>query len=312
MHDFETIRPGSTSKASIRLMNPGSGTLEIAEVKQCCGTVAKIDKKELAPGESATLTVECNAGLVAGKFGKKIGILTNDPKNPRTDVMLTGEVVPTLSWTPAHFEIAAYQENIVCPEIKIKSLDGAPFAVKGFLATGQCLSADFDASNKANELTLKPKVDRAKLLAATFPNGRVRIELDHRDYQAIELDFHIKPAIEVTPPRIMVFNADAGQPLLRALQLHDNRSDSNADLSASIESIAFKNGSRVEMRGVTKVGRGCEMSLALWPAGDKKSESLWNDELLVRLKGGPLLTVPVHVFYKIQAVSSAKNPASGL
>lgn len=310
-HDFEKVRPGSTNTASSRLTNSGGSRLRITEVKQCCGVVAKIDKRELASGESATLTLECQAGQMGGKFGKKIAIMTNDPKSPQIVLTLAGEVVPTLSWTPTRFEIPAYRENPVCPEIKIKSLDGTPFAVKGFMATGQCLTADFDANNKASELTLKPKADRVKLAAAAFSNGRVRIELAHRDYQTIELDFDIKPAIEVTPLRIMVFNAESGKPVVRALQLQDNRLETKAEISTSIESVAFKNGSRIEMRGVTKVGRGCEISLALSPAGGQKSEAFWSDQLLVRLRGGPLLTVPVHVFYKIQAVSTGTSPASG-
>jgi len=309
-HDFDQIRPSSTNTVSFRLTNTGGGTLKITDVKQCCGTVAKIDKKELGPGENAVLTVECNAGQAAGKLSKKIGIVTNDPKNPQTELTITGEVVPTLLWAPTRFEIAAYKENVVCPEITIKSLDSTAFALKGFSATGQCLTADFDPCNEARELTLKPRVDRVKLIAAEFSTGRVRIDLAHRDYQAIELDFDIKPAIGVTPPRIMVFNAEAGKPVLRTLQLQDNRTDSTGDLSGGIESVAFKNGARVEMRGVTKIGRGCEMNLALWPASERKNESFWNDQLLVRLKGGPLLSVPVHVFYKVQSLSGEKSPPS--
>jgi hypothetical protein len=306
------IKPLSRNFATFRLTNTGDATLHIGSVTKCCGAAVKLDKEEIAPGETCALIVDYVAPQDGGALRRSISFATNDPKNPRVDLTITGKVVATLAWTPTRFEIAPYTENVVCPEIKLKSLDGKPFAIKGFSATGECLTADFDPNNKASEFAMKLKADRAKLQSLTVPIGLVKIQLVHPDYQAIYVEFRIKRAVEISPAGITVFNAERGQPVIRALQLQDNRTGSNGDVSACIESVAFKNGSRVETRGVTKAGKGCEINLALWPAEEKKSESFWNDELLVRLKGGPLLTVPVHVFYKIQAVSSEKNPASSL
>jgi len=310
--DVGEIKPGSASSATFRFRNAGGSTLKITDVRQCCGTVVKIDKRELAPGESAALTVECQAGQAAGRLSKKIGIVTNDPKNPTIELAITGEIIATLSWTPARFEIAAYEKNVAGPEIKIKSLDGTPFAVRGFSATGECLTADFDPSIKASEFTLKPKVDRAKLEAQTSLVGHVQIDLAHRDYKAIYLDFDIRPVLEITPRQIFVFNAEIDKPISRTLELQDRRTISNGDVSRRIESIRFKNGGRVEVRTVTNVGQGCTMSLLLWPPDEQMRGSLWTDQLLVQMKEGPQATIPVHVFYRIPSVSSENNPAASL
>ncbi|MBM4028511.1 MAG: DUF1573 domain-containing protein [Planctomycetes bacterium] len=299
-YDFAEVRPDSKKTATFRLTNAGSSTLRITDVQRCCGAVVKLEKKELSPGESGVLTTEFVAGSMPQALNKKIRLLTNDPEKPQIELAITGKVVPTLAWTPPRFEIAAYQEIITCPEITIKSLDGKPFAVKGFSATGACLTADFDPSHTASELTLKPQVDRAKLAAAEFSNGRVKIEVTHPDYEAIYLDFAIKPVFEITPARIFVVNAEPGRAVLRTLQVQDRRTTASGDVAGQIESVTFKDGGRVEVRGVTNGGKGCEMSLAIWPAGEQTRESLWSDQLLIQMKEGRQLTIPVHVLFKTQ------------
>ncbi len=309
-YDFGEIRPQSKNTATFRLTNSGTGVLKISDVQKCCGAVIKLDKKELAVGETGTLTAEYIAGPVPQALSKNIRLLTNDPKNAQVELSVIGKVIQTLTWTPARFEIAAYKEDIVCPPITIKSTDGRPFAIKAFAATGQCLTADFDPNSKASEITLKPKADRAKLEAQPTSTGRIKIDVAHRDYEAIYLDFEIRPVFEVTPQRIFVANAEPGQAVLRTLQLQDRRVSSSANVSGEIESVKFKNGGRVEMRGVTGIGKGCEVNLALWPAADQARGTLWSDQLVIQMKEGRQVTIPVHILFKSQPLSIATNPAS--
>jgi hypothetical protein len=268
-YDFGEMRPQSKGTATFRLTNAGQGTLKITNVQKCCGAVIKLDKKDLAAGESGVLTAEYAAGPMVQELSKKIRLFTNDPANPQVELNIVGKVLQTLVWTPTRFELAAYEENVVCPEITIKSTDGRPFAIKSFNATGQCLATSFDPNTKASQFTLKPKVDRAKLDALASSMGRIKIDVAHRDYEAIYLDFEVKPVFETTPPRILVVNAEPGQAVLRTLQLQDRRANASSDVAREIESVKLKKGTRVEVRGVTSVGHGCQMNLALWPAGDR-------------------------------------------
>jgi hypothetical protein len=142
-YDFGNIKPGSTNTATFNLTNVGNRPLKILDVKKCCGTVIKLDKEELTPGDRGTLTAQYRAGLASSLLKKKIGLYTNDPKNPQVELIITGKVIQTLEWTPARLEISAYDEDKGCPDIKIRSLDGTPFSIKGFAATGHCLTADF-------------------------------------------------------------------------------------------------------------------------------------------------------------------------
>jgi len=216
-YDFNDIRPNTGHTAVFHLSNAGGSTLEITEVKKCCGAVVKLDKPRLEPGETATLTAEYRASQVAGLMTKKIGLVTNDPNQPRVELTIAGRVVQTLTWTPTRFDLAIRKDDVKCPEITIKSLDGEPFSIKTLVSTGQCLTADFDPTAKAMEFVLKPKVDTAKLEALSSPTGMVRIELSRADYPAIDLGFAVIPALQAIPSQILVFGARAGESVVRSI-----------------------------------------------------------------------------------------------
>jgi len=236
-YDFGNVIPNSSRTAVFTLTNAGYGTLQITDVKKCCGAIVKLDKQKLDPGESGTLTAEYCAGQGTGSLTKRIGLITNDPKAPQVELTITGKVVQTLTWTPTRFDLSIRSGKAPCPDITIKGLDGTPFSIKGFAATGQSLTADLDPTAKATEFVLKPKVDAAKLEALTTSTGTIRIELDRSDYPAIELGFAVIPSLQVIPSQIFVFSTKADEPVVRTLQVKDNQSDPNVEPGIQIESV---------------------------------------------------------------------------
>jgi hypothetical protein len=206
-YDFGEIKPGSKNTATFRFSNVGDELLQVTDVKKCCGAVIKLDKEELASGESGVLTAQYQAGQGASVLKKNIGFSTNDPDNSQTILTITGKVVPTLKWTPVRFEIAPYNQDVACPEITITSLDDTPFAIKQFNSTNQCFSIDNNLKYKATEFTLKPKADLDKLNTLDINRGSISIILDHPDYEVINLKFIVVPPLQAIPPQILVFNA---------------------------------------------------------------------------------------------------------
>jgi hypothetical protein len=186
-YDLGEIVPGSSNTAVFNFRNAGDEPLKITDVKKCCGAVVELDKEELAPGESGVLTVKYRTGQRTRTLSKKVSLFTNDPENPQVELAVMGKVVRTLEWTPSKFEISPYKQDIACPDITIKSLNDTPFSIKGFKATDQCFTADFDPDQKANEFTLQLKTDTDKLTAQNTNRGSIRIELDHPDYKTISL-----------------------------------------------------------------------------------------------------------------------------
>ena len=62
IQDMGVIKPRSKKTAVFRFRNTGGKPLQITDVKRCCGSVAKLDKEELAPGDSGALTVTYQVG----------------------------------------------------------------------------------------------------------------------------------------------------------------------------------------------------------------------------------------------------------
>ncbi len=308
--DFGKVKTGSTNTAVFRLSNSGDSPLDITDVQKCCGAIIKLDKSRLAPQENTVLTAEYRAMQGAGQLLKKIGIVTNDPMKPRVELTITGDIVATLAWAPVQFKIALNGDRTQCPDITIKSLDGKVFSIEGFAATGQAITARFDPNQKDTAFTLRPIVDLARLKALPTSTCSVLVNLDHPDYKTVSVPFEVVQPLQVTPLQLLVFNVKAGEPVAKVVQIQDSQMDPNTAASIAVESVVAQNGSRVELRGVTPRKAGCDLNLEIWPAKANENEAFSSDQLVVKLKDGRELTVPLRAFYQSPAVSSAATPKS--
>lgn len=67
-HDFGMVAPDQVVTATFRVVNHGPGAVTLADpMKSCTCASAVLDRRELAPGEAATLTVHWRT---AGKDGR--------------------------------------------------------------------------------------------------------------------------------------------------------------------------------------------------------------------------------------------------
>lgn len=85
-HDFGTIANTKAVTHVFEVRNVGRGKLEIAGVSTSCGcTTAGVDKRQLAPGETAKLEVtydpQAHGGAV-GRFMRMVYIRSDDPDVP--------------------------------------------------------------------------------------------------------------------------------------------------------------------------------------------------------------------------------------
>lgn len=80
-----------------KLKNVGDSTLLIERVDVSCGcTTTGVSKKELAPRETASVSVSFNSGLYpqGGKFTKEVYIFSNDKSAPIKNLTFSINVVP--------------------------------------------------------------------------------------------------------------------------------------------------------------------------------------------------------------------------
>ena len=91
--DFGQIWTGEPCKIEIELKNIGDAPLKILNIKSSCGcTAAEPSKRELAPGETDTMTVTYDTNKNTKLVKQTITLQTNDPVEPEIQFELRGEV----------------------------------------------------------------------------------------------------------------------------------------------------------------------------------------------------------------------------
>lgn len=91
--DFGRLRPLQESVKIVTITNQGSSDLRLEDPTATCGCQKpEIDRKKLAPGESAKLTLRQQAGTANGPFQHVVSIKCNDSESPESIIYLNGYV----------------------------------------------------------------------------------------------------------------------------------------------------------------------------------------------------------------------------
>ena len=328
--DFGDVTPAAKPKGFFEFKNEGQGPLRITRVQGCCGAVIKLSKNgqvvdakkglDLAPGETGRLDVTYSFTYI-GPMEKKIHLFTDDPDNKNVVLTIKGRVVRKLSWTPARLRLYRDKENAGCPSITIKSLDGKPFALNSFRVTGNCMSLDVDPNREATEFTLQPQVAIDVLQAMEMTKGRLTIEHTHPGSDAISLNFDLIPRYVHLPARYILFNADPAVKFKRRLHVLDNYAEDQSSAKGGgaidsvnvtpvpptfeLESITSEKGTAV----LTKqeiVNNGYKLYFDITPpkAG---SERRFQDEIVIRIKGGKERRVAIQGYYSQRVLQEAQR-----
>lgn len=94
-HNYGKIKAGDKVTYEFRLTNTGKKPLIIRKVKASCGcTAAMPEKSELKPGESTSIKVVFDSTGRAGRDSKSVTVITNDPRQPTTNLVIQGEIEP--------------------------------------------------------------------------------------------------------------------------------------------------------------------------------------------------------------------------
>lgn len=81
--DFGEAKEGETLEHTFVFTNNTAKAVNIRKINSSCGcTTSEIEKKELAPGESALLEVKFDTKGYSGPTGQSVLVYTDDPENP--------------------------------------------------------------------------------------------------------------------------------------------------------------------------------------------------------------------------------------
>jgi hypothetical protein len=287
------IAVNARHKGQFKFTNTGNAPLKILRVESCCGVVTRGVEagQEYAPGQSGALEFDYTAPDTPNPaFVRKLYLQTNDPKQSVASLTIKATIVRRIVCKPEFLRLLLKKSNAGCSEITLSSLDGRPFSVTGFRATGDAITAKFDPTEKATDFTLTPQVDLARL--EQNMRGQISIDLNHPDCNNVRVMYDTLPEFEVSTPTIMMFGLKAGQALQREFWILNNYED-----DFEIESVRSEKGI-VKLVEKTKVGNRYQLRVEVTPPEREPGSTVMSDTLAVKIKDSQTLTIPFRGFYQ--------------
>ena len=290
VHDFGNVGPGTNNLCEFRFTNVGNGTLKIGEITKTCGcTPFSLAKKEYAPGESGILKVNYFSEQLRGQTTKYLVIHSNDRANHEVTLAIKADIKMQVDHEPKTLNLLLKQENANCPQLTLTSIDNQPFSIKSFKSTANCITADYNPSEKATKFVLQPKVDMARLEKTL--NGRIEIGLTHPECNTISVGISTLPKFKIAPRSIIVRGMATQQPIVKKLRILNNY-----DEDFELESFSSSKGA-VRVLSNTIVPNGYELELEITPPASKNKKRIFTEKFFVKTKEGPHLEIPCNVFY---------------
>jgi len=290
VHDFGNVGPGTNNLCEFRFTNAGNSTLKIGEITKTCGcTPFSLAKKEYAPGESGTLKVNYFSEQQRGQATKHLVIHSNDRARPEVTLAVKADVKIQVDHEPKTLNLLLKQENANCPQLTLTSIDNQPFSIKSFKSTANCITADYNPSEKATKFVLQPKVDM-EMLEKTL-NGRIEIGLTHPECKTISVGINTLPKFKIAPRSIIVRGMATQQPIVKKLRILNNY---NEDFE--LESVWSSKGA-VKVLSNAIVHNGYELELEITAPASKNKNRIFTETFFVKTKQGLQLEIPCNVFY---------------
>jgi hypothetical protein len=290
VHDFGNVGPGTSNLCEFKFTNAGNGTLKIGEITKTCGcTPFSLAKKEYAPGESGTLKVNYFSEQQRGQATKHLVIHSNDRARPEVTLAVKADIKIQVDHEPKTLNLLLKQENANCPQLTLTSIDNQPFSIKSFNSTANCITADFNPSEKATKFVLQPKVDMARLEKTL--NGRIEIGLTHPECKTVSIGINTLPKFKIAPRSIIVRGMATQQPIVKKLRILNNY-----DEDFELESFSSSKGA-IKVLSNTFVRNGYELELEIIPPASKNTKRIFTEKFFVKTKEGLQLEIPCNVFY---------------
>ena len=199
-HDWGKVKPKDDPlKATIKIKNEGNELLKISDVRPGCGcTTAPLDKKELNPGEIASMDVTLKLGATSGMMTKSITINSNDPQSATKVLYLKADVVRPIQILPTQY--------FSFGEMTVGTKSEAKLIIKN-TSTQDIVLSDFESlagiTLNLTKPTTIPGGGEVELIAKVTPNdkgyfnGVVKMNTNHPDYASLDIIAYgnVKPSV---------------------------------------------------------------------------------------------------------------------
>ncbi len=292
VYDYGDVGPGTDNVGEFRFTNKGSAVLQITGVKDCCGIRTSLAKRQYAPGESGVVQAKFQAFTVPGVLRREVHVYSNDPTQPDVTLAIRARIVPKVAYTPSALRLLLKDKDTAGPAITLTSLDGKPFSITNFQATGDSMTADIDPAVQATKFVLQPTIDIEKLQKGVEggQGGRIVISLTHPECREVGIPFSALPKFKITPPQIIVLKAEPQKPVVRKVWVLSNYGE-----DFEVESTSSQN-NIIEVLSQKKISSGYEFEVQVTPP-EAKEDKRFSDVFVVNLTGGDKLTITCRGFY---------------
>jgi hypothetical protein len=168
--NFGFLPKGVHALHTYMIENKGTDTLRIIKVTPTCGcTSAPLGKSDIGPGDSTNLDVFFDSGKFSGKVTKKISILSNDPKDPYTDITFTAQVDRVHPYITAKpIVIETERKNASAYTVKLTNTGTDPLEIRIV---------------SSSEPYIEAKLSREKIEAGTSVDLIVKIKEKYEAFQ---------------------------------------------------------------------------------------------------------------------------------
>ena len=293
VHDFGKVGPSKKLLGEFKFTNTGDAPLKITKVERCCGVVAKLDKEQLAPGESGVLKVQYTSSRTANKIMKRLYVNSNDKEMPRATLTIKAETVLRVDYEPKRLKFLLNDEDLNCPTITLTSNDNKPFSITKFQATGDSMTAEIDGSVQATKFVLEPEIDMEKM--QNRKSGLINISVSYPEPDAasemVTIMFQALSRFSVRPSMLVVLYNNLNEPVKKTLWVTNNY-----DEDFEIESTSIKEG-YIKVLSQKKVGQRYQFELQITPPPGEDIKR-FSDTFTINLKGGKTLEVPCRGIYR--------------
>lgn len=299
--DFSTVPKGDTIVHQFLIRNEGDVPLEITDVHPACGcTVAEYDQ-QVAPGKAGKINVKLDTSSFTGPISKSVAVFTNDPDNPKIQLVMKAEVQPFITLLPGYARFSYVQgEAVGTIKQTLWAEDGYPIKVLSVKAPYDHLKVSHRPA-KEGELHEKAEGKPQWLVDITLdaesPIGALRdyveVVIDHPKQKTAQIPISgfVRPRQHVTPEQVDFGTLEgAALPLKRVLAFTNF-------ITAGIELTKIETGHFALDASVVETGRkdGHRFKVVLevlseMPAGD------FSTVVKIHTTDGqnPLIEIPVN------------------
>ncbi len=251
IRDMGKVAQGEVLDVDFAIVNEGDETLEIKAVRPTCGcTVAEFDR-EIAPGETGYIKSKLDTRDFSGPISKSILVMTNDPQDPTTTLVIKTEVHPFVQVLPrALVRFNAVQHEAMEQKITIVAdeekkdfkVTGVKSSVPFLLATVNPVPEDRLLAGKSSQqyevvLTMKDDPPVGPV------NAVVEVETNHPKAKTVPVKVFgvVRALLHVTPSQIQFGSVEAKKQPGRNVIVVNNRSGKTPIkvTAATVDDAAF-------------------------------------------------------------------------